>query len=842
MQATRISAVDPVCGMSADPTDARKRQHEGKSFYFCSDGCVRKFEVDPTKYVSGTAVAAGSSKARLPVASAVPLTAAHSCCHDASNSKVKAPAANADRLTEGAIYTCPMHPEIEQVGPGDCPICGMDLEPKFANAGDQDENGQYADMQRRFWIGVVLSVPLLALTMGPMIGIPVHQWLANQTMGWLQLALATPVVFWCGWPLLVRGAKSFRTMNLNMFSLIAVGSIAAYLFSLFVVLLPNAIPKAFFEDGMPPLYFEAAAVIITLVLLGQVLELRARQQTGGAIRELMQLAPDVAHRINDDDETDVSLDEVKKGDRLRVRPGEKIPVDGQVLSGSSSVDESMLTGEPNPVKKSEGDDITGGTLNQTGALVIEAVGVGGDTVLSRIVQMVADAQRSRAPIQKLADTVARYFVPAVIACSILAFAGWTMFGPEPRLAHAFVAAVAVLIIACPCALGLATPMSVMVGVGRGAKEGVLIKNAEVLETMEKVDTIVVDKTGTLTQGRPEVTAIETHGDWKEADIIRLAAAVESQSEHPLAQAVVRRAKKDDLKFATATNFNSITGGGVRATVSRKALAAGSVSGMALATDSSLGNDADEESAASAVPLADDHKVLIGKSQLLIDEHVSNLDAGLKQAGKHQAEGATVIFIAIDGQLAAIMAVSDPIKESTPAALRTLHELGLKVVMLTGDAEPTARAVAAKLGIDEFHAGVSPADKHAFIKKLKAEGKIVAMAGDGINDAPALAEANVGIAMGTGTGVAIESAGVTLVGGDLRGVASAANLSRKTMRNIRQNLFFAFVYNALGIPVAAGLLYPFFGILLSPMIAAAAMSLSSVSVIANALRLRSADLR
>jgi len=791
MQTTQISAVDPVCGMSVNPNNGRKRQHDGKTYYFCSEGCARKFEADPAKYMNGKALATGSS-------------AEHSCCHGADKAKTKETSANAPRLPDDAIYTCPMHPEVEQVGPGDCPICGMDLEPKFASVDDREDDSQYTDMKRRFWIGVVLSVPLLALTMGPMIGIPIHHWLANRAMGWLQLALATPVVFWCGWPLLVRGAKSFRTLNLNMFSLIAVGTIAAYLFSLFVVLLPNVIPKAFFENGMPPLYFEAAAVIITLVLLGQVLELRARQQTGGAIRELMQLAPDIAHRITDDREQDVSLDAVNKGDRLRVRPGEKIPVDGKVVSGSSSVDESMLTGEPNPVKKSDGDDVTGGTLNQTGALVMEAVGVGGDTVLSRIVQMVAEAQRSRAPIQKLADTVARYFVPAVIACSILAFAGWAIFGPEPRLAHAFVAAVAVLIIACPCALGLATPMSVMVGVGRGAKEGVLIKNAEMLEIMEKVDTIVVDKTGTLTQGRPEVTAIETFGDWKEVDVLRIAASVESQSEHPLAQAFVRRAKKDELKIAPATDFDSITGGGVRAKV-------------------------------------EDRNVLIGKGQLLTDENVSNVEAGLKQARKLQSEGATVVFIAIDGQLAAIMAVSDPIKESTPAALKTLHELGLKVVMLTGDAEPTAKAVATKLGIDEFHAGVSPADKHTFIKKLKGDGKIVAMAGDGINDAPALAEANVGIAMGTGTGVAIESAGVTLIGGDLRGVAAAANLSRKTMRNIRQNLFFAFVYNALGIPVAAGLLYPFFGILLSPMIAAAAMSLSSVSVIANALRLRSADL-
>ncbi len=545
-------------------------------------------------------------------------------------------------------------------------------------------------------------------------------------------------------------------------------------------------------------------MIITLVLLGQVLELRARQQTGGAIRELMQLAPDIAHRICDDGEEDVQLDAVRKGDRLRVRPGEKVPVDGRVLSGSSSVDESMLTGEPLPVSKSEGDEVTGGTLNQTGALVIEAVGVGNDSVLSRIVQMVAEAQRSRAPIQKLVDVVARYFVPAVIACSILAFLGWAVFGPEPRLAHAFVAAVAVLIIACPCALGLATPMSVMVGVGRGAKEGVLIKNAEVLEIMETVDTVVVDKTGTLTQGRPEVTAIETLGDWAEEDILSLAAAVEAQSEHPLAQAVVRRAKTDELSFVEAVDFESITGGGVRAT-------------------------------------ADGRSVLIGKADLLALQGIDGIEDARQKAMTHQESGSTVIFVAVDGSVAAVMAISDPIKESTPAALKTLHKLGLKVVMLTGDAEPTARAVAEKLGIDEFHAGVSPQDKHDFVAKLRKEGHVVAMAGDGINDAPALAEADVGIAMGTGTGVAMESAGVTLVGGDLRGVAAAGNLSRKTMRNIRQNLFFAFIYNALGVPVAAGLLYPFFGVLLSPMIAAAAMSFSSVSVIANALRLRSAKL-
>ncbi len=803
MPTNQITAIDPVCGMTVSPGKALESQHEGQTYYFCSAGCQQKFEADP----AGVLIARAKKEAEKKQGEKNKLemgSGEHSCCGGKSQGGGSAANVSNPAVDEKAIYTCPMHPEIEQKGPGDCPICGMDLEPKFIDMADSGDDEQYADMKRRFWVGVVLSVPLLLIAMGPMVGLRLTNFLSTDAAAWLQLVLATPVVFWCGWPLLVRGAKSFRSMNLNMFSLIAVGTLAAYFFSLVVVVLPNLIPKAFFENGVPPLYFEAAAVIITLVLLGQVLELRARQQTGGAIRELLQLAPETAHRITDNGEEEVALNAVHKGDHLRVRPGEKVPVDGRVVSGSSSVDESMLTGEPIPVKKIEGDEVTGGTLNQTGALVMEAVGVGGDTVLSRIVQMVADAQRSRAPIQKLVDVVARYFVPAVIACSIIAFVGWAVWGPEPQLAHAFVAAVAVLIIACPCALGLATPMSVMVGVGRGAKEGVLIKNAEVLEVMEKVDTIVVDKTGTLTQGRPEVTAIETFGQWKEQDVLRLAAAVESQSEHPLAQAVVRRAKVDDANTATANDFDSITGGGVLARV-------------------------------------EEHDVLIGKADLLDEQGVVNVDAGRANAGTHQSEGATVIFMSIDQSLAAIMAITDPIKQSTPAALNTLHELGLKVVMLTGDAELTAKAVAAKLGIDEFHAGVSPQDKHDFVRKLKNEGKVVAMCGDGINDAPALAESNVGIAMGTGTGVAIESAGVTLVGGDLRGVAAALNLSRKTMSNIRQNLFFAFIYNALGIPLAAGLLYPVFGLLLSPMIAAAAMSMSSVSVIANSLRLRTAKL-
>ncbi len=796
MDMTHIKTIDPVCGMSVSPKGSVSSQHEGKSYFFCCTGCQKKFDADP----------AGVLQMRAEKAKHATHGESSSCCHakaDGSNvkccSKPKASGAEADPK---AIYMCPMHPEIEQVGPGDCPICGMDLEPKHVQLTSSEDDEQLVWMKRRFWIGLAFSIPLLLTAMGPMIGLDVAQWIGFTAFGWLQWVLATPVVFWCGWPLLVRGVKSFRTMNLNMFSLIAVGSLSAYLFSLVVVLVPGVIPTAFFESGSPPLYFEAAAVIITLVLLGQVLELGARQRTGSAIRELMQLAPETAVRLTDDGEEEVPLDSVRKGDRLRVRPGAKVPVDGRVLSGSSRLDEAMLTGEPMPVQKSEGDEVTGGTLNQTGSLVMEAVGVGSDTVLSRIVQMVAEAQRSRAPIQNLADSVARYFVPAVIACSILAFVGWAMFGPEPRLAHAFVAAVAVLIIACPCALGLATPMSVMVGVGRGAKEGVLIKNAEVLEWMEKVDTIVVDKTRTLTQGRPQVTTIETFEDFTASDVLARVMAVESQSEHPLAQAIVRRAKEEGVPVLRASDFESITGGGVQANV-------------------------------------DDNDVLIGNPELLLEKGIRGMDAGREMANTHQSQGSTVVFVAIDGQLAAIMAISDPIKASTPAALRTLHEFGLKIVMLTGDAELTAKAVATKLGIDEYHASVSPKDKHEFVQQLQESGKIVAVAGDGINDAPALAEANVGIAMGTGAGVAIESAGVTLVGGDLRGVAAAINLSRKTMSNIRQNLFFAFAYNAIGIPVAAGLLYPFFGVLLSPMIASAAMSFSSVSVIANALRLRNA---
>ncbi|TWU38948.1 Silver exporting P-type ATPase [Novipirellula aureliae] len=806
MSLSQITMTDPVCGMQVSPSsNAITSQYDGRTYYFCHAGCREKFDADP----EGILARRNNRQAGEGAGD----VAGGSCCGGDHGKADWDPADVAD----DAIFTCPMHPEIEQVGFGACPICGMDLEPKFLNADDTGEDPQLVDMKRRFWIGLFLSLPLLVIAMGPMIGLRLTDLLSSSTMGWIQLALASPVVFYCGWPLLVRGVSSFRTMNLNMFSLIVVGSLAAYFFSVVVVLMPGVIPEAFFDNGSPPLYFEAAAVIITLVLMGQVLELRARQQTGGAIRELMKLSPDTAHRIESDPandelsskvETDVEipLKEVAKGDILRVRPGEKIPVDGRVLRGESSVDESMLTGEPIPVGKQADDEVTGGTINQSGSLVIEAVGVGDDTVLSRIVQMVFEAQRSRAPIQRLADTVAQYFVPTVITCAILAFVGWAVWGPEPRLAHAFVVAVAVLIIACPCALGLATPMSVMVGVGRGAKEGVLVKNAEVLERLEKVDTIVIDKTGTLTEGRPVVTHVETIGEWTEPDILAIAAAVEQSSEHPLGEAIVRRAKQDGISFNESSKldnvsgFQSVTGEGVTAKV-------------------------------------DDHKVHIGKAGFFDSQniHVGKRENELAQ--QHQSKGRTTIFMAVDGKLAAMFAISDPIKSTTQSALKTLHQMGLEVVMLTGDAEKTAKAVAARLGIDHYYAGVSPDEKRRHVADLMKQGRVVAMAGDGINDAPALAAADVGIAMGTGAGVAIESAGVTLVGGDLRGIVAAEKLSRKTMRNIRQNLFFAFLYNSLGIPIAAGLLYPFFGILLSPMIAAAAMSLSSVSVISNSLRLR-----
>lgn len=793
--------------MSVAPNPKLKRDHNGTAYYFCCEGCRAVFDQDPIAALVNRANNAsrsdGPDTAQLHQISLTE-TGQAACCHGPHRSHGVTAMRSTIGDDQNAIYICPMHLEIEQVGPGSCPICGMDLEPKLVDLSNDSEEQQLRSMKRRFWSAVVLCIPLMILSMGPMLGLPISGTTIDAWTGWIQLVLATPIVFWCGWPLLARGIVSFQTMNLNMFSLIMVGSISAFVFSVIVVLFPQKVPEAFLDKGQPPLYFEAAAVIITLVLLGQVLELRARQQTGGALRELMELTPDSAHRISTDSEEDIPLSQVAIGDQLRVRPGEKVPVDGRVLVGTSRVDESMLTGEPMPAHKEQGDPVTGGTLNQTGALVIEAIGIGDQTVLSRIVQMVAESQRSRAPIQKLADSVARFFVPTVIAFALLAFIGWALLGPDPKLAHAFMAAVAVLIIACPCALGLATPMSIMVGVGRGAKEGVLVKNAEVLEMMEKVDTILVDKTGTLTQGRPEVTLIETVADWEANRILRDVAAVEILSEHPLARALIRRTRVEGITIPEAREFESMTGAGARAIVEGR--------------DVLVGN----------------HGLMV-KSGIVIPSELEDL------AYRHQQTGSTVIFAGVNGELAAMMAISDPIKPSTPAALRNLHNLDLRVVMLTGDAEPTARAVANQLGIDEFRAGCSPIDKHKYVVDLRRNGHVVAMAGDGINDAPALAEADVGIAMGTGTGVAIESAGVTLVAGDLRGVAAAENLSRRTMNNIRQNLFFAFIYNALGIPIAAGLLYPIFGMLLSPMLAAAAMSFSSVSVISNALRLRNVDL-
>ena len=697
------------------------------------------------------------------------------------------------------IYTCPMHPEIEQDHPGNCPICGMTLEPKNVVAGGKEENAELHDMTRRFWIGVALSVPVFILAMWHMLpGAP--DWVQGDISRWAQFILSTPVVLWCGWPFFQRGWQSIRNRSLNMFTLISIGVGTAYFYSAVVVLLPQLFPPSFAAHGKIGVYFEAAAVITVLVLLGQVLELSARSRTGSAIRALLDLAPRTAHVVRDGAERDIPLQEVHVGDRLRVRPGEKLPVDGKIIEGKTTIDESMLTGEPMPVEKGIGQRATGGTVNQTGSVLIEAERVGSETVLARIVEMVAQAQRSRAPIQGLADKVAGWFVPAVIVIAALTFVVWASVGPEPKFAYAIVNAVAVLIIACPCALGLATPMSIMVGVGRGAQEGVLIKNAEAIELMEKVDTLVVDKTGTLTEGKPRLTTIIASDSVNENELLAAAAAVEQQSEHPLASAIVRGAQDRHVTLAKVQNFQSSTGGGV----------SGQVDGRA---------------------------VLVGKPQFLKTQNIRDLDELESKAADLQAQGQTAIFVAIDGRVAGILAISDPIKESAHTAINHLHRLGIKVVMLTGDNERTARAVAEKLRIDEVEAGVEPQRKHERVRQLREEGRIVAMAGDGINDAPALAAADVGIAMGTGTDVAMESAGITLVKGDLRGIEKAINLSRATMSNIRQNLFFAFIYNTLGIPIAAGVLYPFLGLLLSPIIAGAAMSFSSVSVIGNALRLR-----
>ncbi|TCK31076.1 Cu+-exporting ATPase [Ancylobacter aquaticus] len=760
-------AKDPVCGMDVDPhTATLKADHNGITYYFCAPGCRAKFVAAPEKYLGERAPA-------MPV-------------------------------PEGTEYTCPMHPEIVQVGPGTCPICGMGLEPMLVSL-DDGPNHELIDMTRRFWIGLALTAPVFALEMGAHLIPALHHLVPANVSNWIQLALATPVVLWAGWPFFVRGAQSVATRNLNMFTLIALGTGVAYLYSLVAVLAPNLFPPAFRgADGAVAVYFESAAVITVLVLLGQVLELRAREQTSGAIRALLDLAPKTARRLNaDGSEAEVPLADIAVGDRLRVRPGEKVPVDGTVVEGRSALDESLVTGESMPVSKSEGDAVIGGTLNRSGGLVITAEKIGRDTLLARIVQMVAQAQRSRAPIQRLADRIAGWFVPLVVACALLAFGAWALFGPEPRLAHALIASVAVLIIACPCALGLATPMSIMVGVGRGAQMGVLIKNAEALERLEKVDTLVVDKTGTLTEGRPSLTAIVTAEGVEEAESLRLAAAVERPSEHPLAHAIVSAAQARGLDIPKVRGFDSPAGKGAYGLVEGKRVAIGSAAFL-----TELGID--------TTPLA-------------------------ARADELRREGASAVLLAVNGRLAAALAIADPVKQTTPQALAALAREGIRVVMLTGDNRVTAEAVARRLGITEVEAEVAPEDKAAVVERLKAQGRVVAMAGDGVNDAPALATADVGIAMGTGTDVAIESAGVTLLRGDLTGIVTARHLSQATMRNIRQNLFFAFLYNGAGVPIAAGVLYPVFGLLLSPMVAALAMALSSVSVISNALRLRAVKL-
>ena len=767
-QRPAAAATDPVCGMTVDPaTAAHKTDHEGRTHYFCSAGCKAKFQATPAAYL-GAGAGAGA-KAAQPVAA-------------------------------GVIYTCPMHPEIRQQGPGSCPICGMALEP-LAVAADQKPNPELIDMTRRFWIGLALAVPVAALEMGGhLTGLTMI--LGQQFSNWVQLVLATPVVLWAGWPFFVRGWQSLLTRNLNMFTLIAMGTGVAWVYSVVATFAPDIFPTAFRQmDGSVAVYFEAAAVITVLVLLGQVLELRAREQTSGAIKALLGLAPKTARRIGaGGNDEEVALDLIGVGDLLRVRPGEKVPVDGEIIEGHSSLDESLVTGESMPVSKDVGAKVIGGTINASGGFVMRAERIGSETMLARIVQMVANAQRSRAPIQRLADQVSGWFVPLVIAVALMAFVAWAVWGPEPRYAFGLVAAVAVLIIACPCALGLATPMSIMVGVGRGAQAGVLIRDAEALERMEKIDTIVVDKTGTLTEGKPSVTAIATVDGQDEDELLRLAASVEQASEHPLAAAIVKAAKERKLELAQVGGFDSPSGKGATGLVGRK-------------------------------------RIVIGNAKFMGDLKIA-IDALAGRADAMRRDGSTAIFVGVNGKLAGAISIADAVKPSTPQALAALREAGVRIVMLTGDNRTTAEAVAKRLGITEVEADVLPDKKADVVARLKAQGRVVAMAGDGVNDAPALAAADVGIAMGTGTDVAMESAGVTLLKGDLMGIVRARHLSRAVMNNIRQNLFFAFIYNAAGVPIAAGVLYPVFGILLSPMIAAAAMALSSVSVIGNALRLRS----
>jgi len=844
------SLKDPVCGMEVTEASAHHAEHEGKMYYFCSDACLSKFSAAPAQYLQQNA---GDEKKK----------AGHSCCcsknpdqnaaaqpeqpeekqgccggkqHEHSDSKTSRTVAD-----ESAIYTCPMHPEIEQQGPGSCPKCGMALEPKGIPAlatkteytcpmhpeivqdhpgscpkcgmaleartvEAEEDTSELDDMTRRFWVSALLAIPVFFSAMAAEFWPEaINGLIAPVTRQWAELALSAPVVWWGGWVFFQRGWQSIVTRNLNMFTLIAIGVGIAWIYSLIAVLLPGIFPPAVFsEAGVVPVYFEAAAVITALVLLGQVMELRARSQTNAAIKLLLGLAPKTARIVREDgSEEDIPLEHVQPGDRLRIRPGEKVPVDGEVVDGESNIDESMVTGEPIPVAKTAGEKVIGATVNGTGGLLMRADKVGADTLLAQIVKMVAEAQRSRAPIQKLVDVVAGYFVPTVVVIAVITFIVWSLWGPEPAIAYAVINAVAVLIIACPCALGLATPMSIMVGTGKGAMMGVLIKNAEALEIMQKVDTLVVDKTGTLTEGKPKLVSVVACKGFQKYDNLRLAASLERASEHPLAEAIVKGAEDRNVELTQAENFQSVTGKGVTGIV-------------------------------------DGRKVALGNLKLL---QGLGIDAGdlPQQADSQRAEGQTVMLLAVDGKAAGLIGVADPIKETTPEAIRDLHGEGIRVVMLTGDSRKTAEAVAAKLDIDQVQAEVLPEQKAEVVKQLQAEGRIVAMAGDGINDAPALAQAHVGIAMGTGTDVAMESAGVTLVKGDLRGIVRARRLSRATMRNIRQNLFFAFIYNAAGVPIAAGVLYPTFGLLLSPMIAAAAMSFSSVSVITNALRLRRVSL-
>ncbi len=754
---------DPVCGMSV-ALDAGKPSEtwQGQEFHFCSENCHGKFNADPFFYASG------------------------------NSQQVK------EAVSESVDYTCPMHPEIVQQGPGACPICGMALEPIVATGDEKNE--ELEDFTRRMWISAAAAVPLVIMTMGPLVGLPVREWIGEKAAVYMEFLLATPIVLWAAKPFFVRGWNSIRTMNPNMWTLIALGVGAAYIYSLVATFLPSVFPEEYASNGVVGTYYEAAVVIVTLIFVGQVLELRARERTGDAIKALLDLAPKTARRILDDgSEYDAPLENIVTGDRLRVRPGDAIPVDAVVVEGGSFVDESMLTGEPVPVEKTQGDPVTGGTLNKNGSLVIEAARVGADTVLSQIVEMVAGAKRSRAPIQGMADKVSAIFVPLVVAIAINAFVVWFFFGPDPALIFAVASSVSVLIIACPCALGLATPISITTAAGRGAQAGVLIKDAEALERMASVDTVIVDKTGTLTEGRPKLTDVMPLGDVAESDLLALAAALEKGSEHPLAEAIVTGAEEKGAKIGKAEDFMAVTGKGVRGVV-------------------------------------DGRKVALGNRAMMAETKVST-DAADAPADELRAEGKTAMYVAVDGKLAGIVAVADPIKGNTADTIRALHALGLRIIMATGDNERTAQAVASQLGIDEVRAGVMPEDKKDLVDSLRRDGHSVVMAGDGVNDAPALAAADVGIAMGTGADVAVESAGITLLGGDLSGIVRARKLARFTLRNIKQNLFFAFAYNAAGVPVAAGVLYPLTGTLLSPMIAAAAMSLSSVSVISNALRLR-----